>query len=161
MKYLEILVNLRKIIRSINLESKRIEKQFGVSIPQLMSLQYLSEQEENKATASELKKYLKLNASTMSGIISRLEQKKLIARLANPQDRRATFITLTPKGIELLEDPPTTLQEKLTARLSKLSPERIASLNEHIDLLVQIMDAEELDASPIITTNEIGKQNIK
>lgn len=161
MKYLEILVNLRKIIRSINLESKRIEKQFGVSIPQLMSLQYLSEQKENKATASELKMHLKLNASTMSGIISRLEQKKLIARLVNPQDRRATFITLTPQGIELLEDPPTTLQEKLTARLSKLSPERIASLNEHIDLLVQIMDAEELDASPIITTSEIGKQNIK
>lgn len=159
MKYLEILVNLRKIIRSINLESKRIEKQFGVSIPQLMSLQYLSEQQENKATASQLKQHLKLNASTMSGIISRLEQKALIARLANPEDRRATFITLTNKGEELLQDPPTTLQEKLTARLSKLSPERIDSLNEHIDLLVQIMDAEELDASPIMTTNEIGKQN--
>ncbi|WP_367389151.1 MarR family winged helix-turn-helix transcriptional regulator [Lewinella sp. LCG006] len=159
MKYLEILVNLRKIIRSINLESKRIEKQFGVSIPQLMSLQYLSEQQANKATASQLKQHLKLNASTMSGIISRLEQKALIARLANPEDRRATFITLTSKGEELLQDPPTTLQEKLTARLSKLSPERIDSLNEHIDLLVQIMDAEELDASPIMTTNEIGKQN--
>lgn len=159
MKYLEILVNLRKIIRSINLESKRIEKQFGVSIPQLMSLQYLSEQQANKATASQLKQHLKLNASTMSGIISRLEQKALIARLANPEDRRATFITLTNKGEELLQDPPTTLQEKLTARLSKLSPERIDSLNEHIDLLVQIMDAEELDASPIMTTNEIGKQN--
>jgi DNA-binding MarR family transcriptional regulator len=95
----------------------------------------------------------------MSGIISRLEQKKLIGRLVNPQDRRATFITLTPKGEELLEDPPTTLQEKLTARLAKLPPERIASLNEHIDLLVQIMDAEELDASPIITMEEIAKQS--
>ncbi|MGH1436206.1 MAG: MarR family winged helix-turn-helix transcriptional regulator [Lewinella sp.] len=158
MKYLDIIVKLRKIIRSINLESKRIEKQFGVSIPQLMSLQYLSEQEDYKATASQLKAYLKLNASTMSGIVSRLEQKSLVARLRNPQDRRATFITLTAKGAELLKDPPGTLQEKLTARLSKLSPERIASLNEHIDLLVQIMDADDLDASPIITTKEIGKE---
>ena len=95
MKYLDIIVKLRKIIRSINLESKRIEKQFGVSIPQLMSLQYLSEQEDYKATASQLKAYLKLNASTMSSIVSRLEQKSLVARLRNPQDRRATFITLT------------------------------------------------------------------
>jgi len=157
MKYLEIIVKLRKIIRSINLESKRIEKQFGVSIPQLMSLQFLSEQVDYKATASQLKEYLKLNASTMSGIISRLEQKSLVARLGNPQDRRATFITLTAKGADLLKDPPTTLQEKLTARLNKLSPERIASLNEHIDLLVQIMDAGDIDASPIITTEEIGK----
>lgn len=158
MKYLEIIVKLRKIIRSINLESKRIEKQFGVSIPQLMSLQYLSEQEDYKATASQLKGYLKLNASTMSGIISRLEQKSLVARLRNPRDRRATFITLTAKGAELLKDPPTTLQEKLTARLNKLSPGRIESLNMHIDLLVQIMDADDLDASPIITTKEIGKK---
>ena len=44
MQYIEILVKLRKIIRSINLESKKIEKKFGISIPQLMCLQFLSEQ---------------------------------------------------------------------------------------------------------------------
>lgn len=157
MQYLEILVKLRKIIRSINLESKRIEKQFGISIPQLLCLQYLSEQEDYKTTASRLKEYLKLNASTVSGILTRLEAKSLVARLPNPKDRRATFITLTAKGAELLKDPPTTLQEKLTLRLSKLTPARVASLNEHIDLLVHLMDADDLDASPIITSREFGK----
>lgn len=160
MQYIEILVKLRKIIRSINLESKKIEKKFGISIPQLMCLQFLSEQEDYKTTASEIKDYLMLNASTVTGILKRLENRGLIAKLPNTKDRRATFITLTAKGADLLKEPPTTLQEKLTARLQRLTPEQIDTMDKNIDLLVQIMDAEDLDAAPIITINEIDKSSV-
>ena len=159
MQYIDVLVKLRKIIRSINLESKKIEKRFGVSIPQLMCLQFLSEQQDYKTTASKIKDYLMLNASTVTGILKRLEGRGLIAKLPNTKDRRATFITLTAKGADLLKEPPTTLQEKLTARLQRLTPAQISALDENIDLLVQIMDAEDLDASPIITINELDKSS--
>ena len=159
MQYIDVLVKLRKIIRSINLESKKIEKRFGVSIPQLMCLQFLSEQEDYKTTASKIKDYLMLNASTVTGILKRLEGRGLIAKLPNTKDRRATFITLTAKGADLLKEPPTTLQEKLTARLQRLTPAQISALDENIDLLVQIMDAEDMDASPIITINELDKSS--
>lgn len=71
MQYLEILVKLRKIIRSINLESKKIQKEFGISIPQLLVLQYLSEQADYKASGKDIKSYINLNASTVSGIVHR------------------------------------------------------------------------------------------
>eukprot|EP00903_Cladosiphon_okamuranus_P000106 g106.t1 len=64
---------------------------------------------------------------------------------------------IVAKGADLLKEPPTTLQEKLTARLQRLSDPEIQTLNENIDLLVQLMDAEELDASPIITISEMNK----
>ncbi|MEZ4987549.1 MAG: MarR family transcriptional regulator [Saprospiraceae bacterium] len=153
MQYIQVLVKLRKIIRSINIESKKIEKQFGISIPQLMCLQFLSDQTDYKATASSLKEYLKLNASTISGIISRLELKGLVAKLPH-KDGRASYITLTAKGAELLKEPPITLQDKLMSRLSNLSEERISELESNIDLLIDIMDAEDIDASPIITTQD-------
>ena len=156
MKYIDILVKLRKIIRSINLESKKIEKKYGISIPQFMCLQFLSEQEDYKTTASKLKDHLKLNASTMTGILKRLEGRGLVAKLPNKKDRRTVFITLTAKGADLLIEPPSILQGKLTVRLQKLTPQQINVLDENIDLLVQIMDAEDLDASPIITIDEIG-----
>lgn len=159
MQYIEILVKLRKIIRSINLESKKIEKKFGISIPQLMCLQFLSDQEDYKTTASKIKDYLKLNASTVTGILKRLESRGLIAKLPNIKDRRAIFITLTAKGADLLKESPNTLQEKLTVRLQRLTPQQIDTMNENIDLLVQIMDAEDLDAGPIITINEIDKSS--
>lgn len=159
MNYIEILVKLRKIIRSINLESKKIEKLYGISIPQLLCLQFLSEQAEYRATASQIKDFIQLNASTVSGIIARLEAKGLAARLPSPDDKRMTFITLTAKGADILRESPITLQEKLSLQLSKLSPQQIAELNKNIDLLVRIMDAEDLEAAPVITIHEMGNKH--
>lgn len=155
MEYLDILVKLRKIIRSINLESKKIEKQMGISIPQLIILQFLSEQEEYKAQASQIKKHINLNASTVSGIIKRLESKSLVARLPRPDDRRASYVTLTAKAWELLQKSPVTLQEKMTERLKNLDDKQIEGLSENIDLLIHLMDAEDIDAAPLITNADL------
>lgn len=162
MKYLEILIKLRKIIRSINLESKKIEKELGISIPQLLVLQYLSDQEDFKAFAKDIKSFMNLNASTVSGIIRRLESKSLIAKLPKPDDKRATFITLTAKGSELLSKSPTTLQEKLSKRLKDLNSHQIEELNRNIELLTYIMEVEDMDAAPLLTIKEIAdpKNNV-
>ncbi|GGX06523.1 MarR family winged helix-turn-helix transcriptional regulator [Aquimarina muelleri] len=155
MKYIEILVKLRKIIRSINLESKKIEKELGVSIPQLLVLQYLSDQDDYKAFAKDIKAYINLNASTVSGIISRLENKGFVARLPKPNDKRAIYITLTAKGAELIQKSPTTLQEKLSQKLKKLTPLQIDELDKNIELLTSIMDVEDIDAAPLLTIKEM------
>ncbi len=158
MKYIEILVKLRKIIRSINLESKKIEKEFGISIPQLLVLQFLSEQEDYRASAKEIRIYINLNASTVSGIISRLESKGLVAKLPKPNDKRTTYITLTAKGADVLQRSPTTLQEKTTQKLQKLTGEQIIELDRNIELLASIMDAEDIDAAPLITIKEMTSE---
>lgn len=157
MKYREILIKLRKIIRSINLESKKIEKELGISIPQLLTLQYLGEQKDYRDSSKNIKTHLNLNASTVSGIISRLEIKGLVARLPNPEDKRASFITLTAKASDLLKHSPTTLQEKLSERLKELDDRRIDELDRNIDLLIRIMEAEEIDAAAMITNEELAK----
>ena len=118
-------------------------------------LQYLSDQQDYRAFAKDIKHYINLNASTVSGIISRLESKGLVAKLPKPNDKRAVYITLTAKGAELLRKSPTTLQEKLSHRLKKLTPEQIDELDRNIELLTNIMDAEDLDAAPLITIKEM------
>ena len=157
MQYLDILIKLRKIIRSINLESKKIEKNYGISIPQLLVLQFLSGKTEYKATAKEIKNYLNLNASTVSGILKRLETKGYIARMPKTGDKRTIVLVLTALGQDLLTTSPTTLQEKLSNRLKNLKPQEIKELNKNIELLTSLMDADDIDASPIITTDEIPK----
>lgn len=159
MQYLDILIKLRKVIRSINLESKKIEKQFGVSIPQLLILQYLSGKEDYRATATEIRKFINLNASTVSGVIYRLEKKGLVARVPSPNDRRASYVTLTAKAADLLKNSPTTLQEKISKRLKQLSSNEIESLARNIDLLIEIMDAEDIDAAPLITNADMSENN--
>ncbi|MBK7407409.1 MAG: hypothetical protein IPJ40_04555 [Saprospirales bacterium] len=60
MDYTQILTQLRRLIRSVNLESKRIDKEYGISIPQLLCLKFLSERPESKASQREIAEYLSL-----------------------------------------------------------------------------------------------------
>ena len=106
--------------------------------------------------AKNIKSYINLNASTVSGIVSRLESKGLVAKQPKPNDKRAVYITLTAKGAELLQKSPTTLQEKLSQKLKKLTPTQIDELDRNIELLTSIMDVEDLDAAPLLTIKEIS-----
>ncbi|MBT8317460.1 MAG: MarR family transcriptional regulator [Lutibacter sp.] len=158
MTFIDILIKLRKIVRSVNLESKRVEKEQGVSIPQLLCLQYLAEQEDYRTNAAKLKTFLNLNASTISGILRRLERKGFVAKLPNASDKRVTLISLTTVGLELLQNAPITFQQKLSKKLQALPPEKLQTIIDGIDILTNIMEVEELDASPIITSEEFSKE---
>ena len=158
MTFIDILIKLRKIVRSVNLESKRVEKEQGVSIPQLLCLQFLAEQEDYRTNASKLKTFLNLNASTVSGILKRLEKKGLVAKLPKASDKRVTLISLTANGMELIKSAPITFQEKLSKKLQALPPEKLKTIVDGIDILTNIMEVDAIDASPIITSEEFPKE---
>ncbi|RXT48253.1 MarR family transcriptional regulator [Bosea sp. Tri-44] len=54
-------------------------------------------------TPSELAKDMMLSTSAMTNRLDRLEKRELIARQADPQDRRSLRILLTPEGFALIE----------------------------------------------------------
>ena len=153
MKYTEILTRIRQIIRSVNLESKRIEKEHGTSIPQLLCLNFLKEQPTFQASHKEIKGFLKLNASTVTGIISRLEKKGLVARLPKRQDKRVGFITITAKGVDMLDKTPEPLHEQLSDKLKQLSPDDLNKLINSFDTIIDFLNIEDMDAAPIITAS--------
>ena len=153
MKHSEILVKLRKIIRSVNLESKRIEKEHGISIPQLLCLSFLSEKDTFQASHKELKDFLQLNASTVTGIISRLERKGYVARLPKRNDKRIGLIIITASGFNLLEKTPEPLHDQLTIKLNQTSPEKLQKLQDCFDTIIDFLNLESVDAAPIITAS--------
>jgi DNA-binding MarR family transcriptional regulator len=146
----EILIKIRKIVRSIDIESKKIQKEYGVSIPQVLCLNYLRESSNYQATQSEIRKYVNLNSSTVSGIINRLEKKGYLARLPKAGDKRVANIVLTSAGDELLKTIPPLLHEQLSERLRKLGKEELSTLETGLETLVALLDIEQIDASPII-----------
>ncbi len=150
-KYSEIMISVRKIVRAINLESKRVEKNFGISIPQLLTLKYLKEKPDYKTTMRSLREFLSLNASTVTGIVSRLETKGYIARLPDPSDKRSTPIVLTSKGDELIKKTNLSLHEKISKNLEALNEEEYGAIVESFQTIINFLNIEDLDASPIIT----------
>lgn len=154
MNFTDILINLRKIVRSVNLESKRIQKDFGVSIPQLLCLHFLMEEQNYQSTMTEIAKYLRLNLSTVTGIVGRLEKKNLVARLPKAGDRRKTVVTLTASGMQLLKKSPELLHQQLSARLSSLPDQQLKSLKESLDILVQCFDIGEEPDSHLLAIDD-------
>lgn len=155
MKYTDVLTRIRQIIRSVNLESKRVEKKYNISIPQLLCLNFLNEQENFQASHKAIKDYLKLNASTVTGIIARLEKKGYVARLPKKGDKRFGLITITANGVDLLDKAPEPLHEQLTNKLKKLPPEEVTKILNAFDTIIDFLNIEDLDAAPIITSGTI------
>ncbi len=147
----EILIRIRKIVRSIDIESKKIHKEYGVSIPQVLCLNYLQRTPTYQATQAELKKFLNLNSSTVSGIINRLEKKGLLARLPKSGDKRVVNIALTSTGDKLLSTIPSLLHEQLSEKLQKLDQKELDKVEESLETLVRLLDIEHVEASPLIT----------
>jgi DNA-binding MarR family transcriptional regulator len=156
--YRAVLTYIRKIVRSINLESKRILKDFGISIPQLLCLTYLSKKEHFQASHKELTEHLHLNSSTVTGIVNRLEKNGLIARLPKRDDRRVTHISLTTAGYKLLQSTPDLLQERMITNLDKLSPTTIKEIKSSLEILVNVLGIKGLDASPLLIVDDPSQQ---
>jgi len=152
MDFTDVLTSLRRIIRTVNLESKRIEKEYGISIPQLLCLHFLRKQKNYQASHKQLKDQLSLNASTVTGIISRLEKKGLVAKLPRFGDRRVSLVTLTAKGEDTLNNSPQPMHLKLSRKLEKLSPDELDKLQQAFVLISNFLEADDLDASPILTS---------
>lgn len=152
----EILIKIRKIVRSINLESKKIQKEYGVSIPQILCLSYLREAENYQAGQGEIREFLNLNPSTTSGIINRLEAKGLVARLPKTGDKRVVTIALTSKGDQLMEKRPPLLHDRLSEKLENLDNATLEQIRGSLELLEDILNINGLGAFPVITNEEIS-----
>ncbi|MDD4109589.1 MAG: MarR family transcriptional regulator [Prolixibacteraceae bacterium] len=150
-----ILIKIRKIVRSINIESKKIQKEYGVSIPQVLCLNFLYNSKNYYATQGEIRKFINLNASTVSGIIDRLEAKALVARLPKSGDKRVVTIALTSRGEQLLAKIPSLLQEKLTERLDKLDDKTLEQIINSLELLINLLEIKDLEAFPQNAGDEV------
>jgi len=151
METTDILIQIRKIVRSINLESKKIQKEYGVSIPQVLCLNYLRDAPNFQGTQGELKRFLNLNSSTVSGIVNRLEKKGLVARLPKSGDKRKVHIALTSAGDELIASMPSLLHEQLSDKLLTLDESELKRIEDSLDVLVHLLDIQSVEASPVIT----------
>lgn len=155
----DILIKIRKIVRSVDIESKKIQKEHGVSIPQVLCLNFLRESPNYQTTQGELRKFLNLNPSTVSGIINRLEKKGYLARLPKTGDKRVVNIALTSSGDQLLSTMPSLLHQQLSEKLLQLSEEEFAVVEAGLNTLVKILDIEKIEASPLITLeSDLGEQ---
>ena len=141
-----ILCALRRIIRSVDIYSRKLNTELGLTTPQLLCLHALVQSE--KCTLSDIAKSVNLGASTVNGIVDRLESKKLVVRNRSTHDRRKVYVVLTEEGQKVTEKAPSLLQDKLSNSLSELSTLEQLTITQALERVVELMEVEELKASP-------------
>lgn len=149
MEYTDILISVRKIARAINLDSKRIQKISGLSIPQLLSLIYISNCDNYQCSQLSLRKFLQLNSSTVTGIVGRLIEKGYLAKIPAKEDKRSTWLSLTAMGLKQLDNAPELFQERLSTKLATLPKKDVKDIERGLELLIDVLGediTEEVDS---------------
>lgn len=147
----DILRSLRRIVRAIDLHSRRLVSQHGLTTPQLVCLRAMRHQ---SMSPSELAKEVELSQATITGITDRLVGRGFIERSRDATDRRRVLLTITKSGSKVADSAPSPLQEHFAARLSKLPDENQLIIKTTLEQIVKMMDATEVDAAPFLTPED-------
>ncbi|MEZ8931762.1 MULTISPECIES: MarR family winged helix-turn-helix transcriptional regulator [unclassified Vibrio] len=153
-KHDEILVAIRQIIRAIDLHSKKLSKEYGLTGPQLILMRAI--QEMGNVTIKELSNQTNVSQATTTTIIDRLELNGYVQRIRSVADRRKVHANLTEKGQELLNNAPPPLQDNFVKKFQNLEAWEQSLLLSSMQRVSAMMNAEDIDAAPVLQLEGIA-----
>lgn len=148
----EILRSLRRIIRAVDLYSRRLITQTGLSGPQLTCLRQLARR--GPLQTNHLAEAVNLSPATVCGILNRLEQRGLVVRERRSDDRRKVLVSLSEAGADTVEHSPPALHDSFLFKLRALPDAEQQSIRSTLRQIVQMMAADDLDAAPLLIPGE-------
>jgi DNA-binding MarR family transcriptional regulator len=146
-----ILSAIRRIIRAVDIHSRKLHNEFDITTPQMICVYELSR--NDGITLSQLSKAVNIGISTVNGIVDRLEMKGLLKRRRSQQDRRKVQLHLTESGRRITRQAPSLLQDKLSSALKNLPELEQVTIAMSLERVVALMEAEHLATSPNLVSN--------
>lgn len=138
----DIVDNLRRVFQVVNEQSKRAERETGLTGPQLWAIKVIAEAGSIKV--SEIARRMYLHPATVVGILDRLEARGYVSRTRSKEDRRVVDIELTGQGRDLVHQAPEVAQGLLVRGLETLDGEQLILMSEALAQLVEILGAQEI-----------------
>jgi DNA-binding MarR family transcriptional regulator len=148
----EVLKNLRRVIRAVDLYSRRLVNQTGLSSPQLICLRQLAT--HGAMQSGHLAAAVNLSAPTVCGILDRLESRGLVSRQRQRDDKRCVLVDLTPEGHHAVANAPPIMHDSFLFMYRTLPESQRAQINLTLKQLVSMMSADDLDAAPILVPGD-------
>jgi DNA-binding MarR family transcriptional regulator len=145
-------------MRRVEMSSRLLEADYGVTAPQLICLIEIAG--AGSITQIELSRRVHLSASTLVGVLDRLEAKKLIHRERDEVDRRRINIHPTTSGKHLIHEAPPPLQDTLLKGLGELSKRELATMATALEHLVDLLEAREVAGEPMLAPGPIPKLDV-
>ncbi|MGE4317874.1 MAG: MarR family winged helix-turn-helix transcriptional regulator [Deferribacterales bacterium] len=137
---MQTIVQIRKLSRFLDKYSKHLDKQYNVTLPQMLCLHEITNRKSLNLT--ELTKSVNLNNSALTGIVDRLEAKGLVKRTKTETDRRTIYLEATEEGISYTAQLTKKMDNDCFFDKNKLTPEDLKSILETLDKIINSLDPD-------------------
>ena len=151
---LRLLKGIRRLSRALDMQSRRIDRAIGLTLPQFVVLTCVGELGE--VTSRAVSAAADMSPPTVVGVLDKLEAKGLIERYRSARDRRIVHARLTTRGRAALSTAPDPLGAAFAARLRRLDPAERTALLAALDRLGE-MAAETAGATAEIALDGAGR----
>lgn len=131
---------LRKIDNIIRKKGREILRDFNITVPQFLALQWLIN--NGDLTISELSQKMSLACSTITDLVDRMENNNLVTRIKDDKDKRVVRVKVLDKGYNLLNEVMKKRQLFLAKKLSDFKDEDKIYLAKNLKDLFEAMDTE-------------------
>jgi DNA-binding MarR family transcriptional regulator len=139
----QVIVALRRITRAADIHSHLLQRDFGVTGPQLSTLRVVHRLQPVSTGALARAAYI--GYATLTGILDRLEEHGYVTRTRDPADRRTVILKMTSAGEKLLASAPSLLQNRLRDELKRMSEAESSALLKSLTQVAALMEAERPD----------------
>lgn len=151
-----IIDDIRRIFQVINDHSRIVEKETGLTGPQLWALKIIADASPIKVSMLANRMYL--HPATVVGILDRLEMKELVKRERSKEDRRVVEIVLTDNGSKLVINTSDVAQNLLVKGLEAIPSDNLMQIATGLEQVVSILGVQE--APPrLIRSSEVNLPN--
>jgi DNA-binding MarR family transcriptional regulator len=132
-----VLDSIRRVVQELRVADREAENTLGLSGAQLFVMKKLGE----KATMSvnELAERTHTHQSSVSVVVHRLVEKRLVKRGESEADRRRAELTLTPEGRKVLSRSPHSPQDRMIEAIDSMPVENRKQLAIRLAELVAAM----------------------
>ncbi|WP_305968536.1 MULTISPECIES: MarR family winged helix-turn-helix transcriptional regulator [unclassified Mameliella] len=149
------LIAIRRILRATELYGRELKQTSGITAVQFRVLQIISER--SHATAKEISVRMRVSQATVTSLVDKLVRQGMVVREKSEQDRRQTNIHITPKGRQTLDEAPDPLQQRFVRKFDAMEDWEQSMLVSSLERVATMLDAEDLDASPVLDTGELKR----
>jgi len=145
----QVLIALRKIIRAIDLHSRKLIKSYGLTIPQIIVLKEI--ERNDSPTVGEIATSVSLSQATVTNILIRLEQRGYLIRTQHNDDRRRVVVNSTEAGRDILARAPSLLHDRFVSSFQELKNWEQTMIVSSLQRIAELMDVQDVDAAPLLT----------
>jgi DNA-binding MarR family transcriptional regulator len=143
---------LRRLACHMYSHSRQMVRRCGLTTPQALTMQILLQ--TGGTTASELARQVCLSPGTLTGVLDRLEAKRLIERARNQADRRSVMVRPTAGAARLFEGDLSLLSAGFSDRFAALPEREKESILKALHRLAVMMGDTSIPSSPSKTIKD-------